>query len=75
MPGRHGAAYNLHASSDDYNSGPAIRDTKRPTPTSGLTQRPVAGFAARRLYERSRDKEAAARRAFALLPKVDAWHC
>jgi hypothetical protein len=64
----------FHAASDGYFPGPDVWDTKRPTPTSGITQPPVAGFAIRRLYQRSRDKDAAARRARALLPKVDAWH-
>ncbi len=64
----------FHVYSDGYFPGPNVWDTKRPTPTSGITQPPVAGFAVKRLYDRATDKAEAARRAKALLPKIDAWH-
>jgi hypothetical protein len=64
----------FHVYSDGYFPGPNVWDTKRPTPTSGITQPPVAGFAIKRLYDRATDKAAAAERARALLPKIDAWH-
>ena len=64
----------FHAHSDGYFPGPDVWGTDRPVATSGITQPPVAGFAVRRLFDRARDREAAARRARALLPRVDAWH-
>src|SRR6218665_3840853 len=64
----------FHVYSDGYFPGPNVWDTKRPTPTSGITQPPVAGFAVKRLFDRATDKAAAAERARALLPKIDAWH-
>jgi hypothetical protein len=65
----------FHVYSDGYFPGPNVWDTRRPdTDTSGITQPPVAGFAVKRLYDRATDKEAAAARAKALLPKIDAWH-
>ena len=64
----------FHVYSDGYFPGPNVWDTKRPTPTSGITQPPVAGFAVKRLFDRATDKKAAAERARALLPKIDAWH-
>ncbi|RYE83505.1 MAG: hypothetical protein EOP19_13715 [Hyphomicrobiales bacterium] len=64
----------FHVYSDGYFPGPTVWETNRPTPTSGITQPPVAGFAVKRLYERATDKAAAAERARALLPKIDAWH-
>lgn len=65
----------FHVYSDGYFPGPNVWDTRRPgTDTSGITQPPVAGFAVKRLYDRATDKAAAAARAKALLPKIDAWH-
>jgi len=64
----------FHVHSDGYFPGPDVWATERPVATSGITQPAVAGFAVRRLFERARDKEMAARRARALLPKIDAWH-
>ncbi len=64
----------FHVYSDGYFPGPNVWDTKRPTPTSGITQPPVAGFAVKRLYDRATDKSEAVSRARALLPKIDAWH-
>jgi hypothetical protein len=64
----------FHVHSDGYFPGPDVWSTNRPTPTSGITQPPVAGFAARRLFERAKDEGLAAERARALLPKIDRWH-
>ncbi|AKR55417.1 hypothetical protein XM25_06275 [Devosia sp. H5989] len=64
----------FHVYSDGYFPGPDVWGTNRPTATSGITQPPVAGFAIRRLYDRAKDKAAAAERARGLLAKVDAWH-
>jgi glycogen debranching enzyme len=63
----------FHVHDDGYFPGPDVWATNRPTPTSGITQPPIAGFALRQLYERSKDREAAERRARALLPKVEKW--
>ncbi|HVW92857.1 MAG TPA: trehalase family glycosidase [Devosia sp.] len=64
----------FHQHSDGYFPGASVWATGRPTPTSGITQPPVAGFALKRLFERSKDRDAAVRRAKALLHKIDAWH-
>lgn len=64
----------FHEPSDTYFPGPGVWRTNRPTPTSGITQPAVAGFAARRLFERAGDKEKAAERCRKLLPKINAWH-
>lgn len=64
----------FHVYSDGYFPGPNVWSTGRPTPTSGITQPPVAGFAVKRLFDRAQDKALATERARALLPKIDAWH-
>ncbi|HEY4200558.1 MAG TPA: trehalase family glycosidase [Devosiaceae bacterium] len=64
----------FHQHSDGYFPGPTVWKTGRPTPTSGITQPPVAGFALRQLFERVKDRDAAIVRARALLPQIDAWH-
>lgn len=64
----------FHVHSDGYFPGPNVWATNRPTPTSGITQPPVAGFAIKRLFDRARDKALATERARALLPRIDAWH-
>lgn len=64
----------FHQPDDGYFPGPDVWDTKRPVPTSGITQPPVAGFAVRRIHDRALDKDLAAREAKALLPKIHAWH-
>lgn len=64
----------FHVPADTYFPGPDIWGTNRPTPTSGITQPAVAGFAVKRLFERATDKAMAAARCRALLPKIDAWH-
>jgi hypothetical protein len=64
----------FHVYSDGYFPGPDVWGTNRPVATSGITQPAVAGFAVKRLYERAADRGMAARRAKALLPKIEAWH-
>ncbi len=64
----------FHEPSDSYFPGPEVWGTERPTPTSGITQPPVAGFAVRRLFDRARDGTQAQARAAALLPKIARWH-
>jgi hypothetical protein len=64
----------FHVMDDGYFPGPDVWRSGRPTPTSGITQPPVAGFAARRLFDGAADRGAVAARARALIPKIDAWH-
>ncbi len=64
----------FHKEDDGYFPGPDVWSTNRPTPTTGITQPAVTGFAVRRLYERAKDKDMARKRALALLPKIAAWH-
>jgi hypothetical protein len=64
----------FHVWNDGYFPGPDVWKTGRPVATSGITQPAVAGFAVKRLYDRAKNKAEAARRARALLPKIDAWH-
>lgn len=64
----------FHEADDGYFPGPDVWATGRPTPTSGITQPPVAGFAVRRLWEHATDRAAADARAGALLPRIAAWH-
>ena len=64
----------FHVANDGYFPGPDVWRTGRPVETSGITQPAVAGFAVKRLYDRAADRERAAERARALLPKIDAWH-
>lgn len=64
----------FHKRDEGYFPGPDVWATGRPVPTSGITQPAVAGFALKRLFERTKDKEAATARVIALIPKVAAWH-
>ena len=64
----------FHQQDDGYFPGPDVWGTGRPVPTSGITQPPVAGFAARRIFDRAQDKALAAEKARALLPRIHAWH-
>lgn len=64
----------FHQHDDGYFPGPDVWGTGRPVPTSGITQPPVAGFAARRIFDRAQDKTLAAQKARALLPRIHAWH-
>ena len=64
----------FHEPDDGYFPGPDVWGTNRATPTSGITQPPVAGFAARRILERARDISLADKSVRALLPRIHAWH-
>lgn len=64
----------FHELDDGYFPGPDVWNTKQATPTSGITQPAVAGFAIKRLYDRSKDKALAKRHASELLEKIDRWH-
>lgn len=64
----------FHEHDDGYFPGPDVYRTNRPTPTSGITQPPVAGFAVRRMLDRAEDRAMAERRARALVPKLHDWH-
>jgi hypothetical protein len=64
----------FHVDDEGYFPGPGVWDTRRPTPTSGITQPPVLGFVLRRLFERARDRELARQKATALAGKAAAWH-
>jgi hypothetical protein len=64
----------FHQDDDGYFPGPAVWNTGRPVPTSGITQPPVLGFVLRRLVENATDQKAARERARPLLKKAAAWH-
>lgn len=59
---------------DGYFPGPAVWDTGRNPPTSGITQPPVASSTVRSLWERAQDKGALRPRLERLFPKLFAWH-
>ena len=60
----------FHELAPGYFPGPDVWGTGRSTPTSGITQPPIAGFAVHQLYRRSGDAD----RARALLTKLDRYH-
>lgn len=64
----------FHEEDKGYFPGPEVWDTKRPVPTSGITQPPVAAFSAKRIFDRAVDRALAEDRVGALLPKMHAWH-
>lgn len=68
----------FHVMDDGYFPGPDVWNTSSilglETPTSGITQPPVAGFALARLMERSADPKRFADRARALIEAIDRWH-
>lgn len=64
----------FHQPDVGYFPGPDVWATGRDTPTTGITQPAVAGFAVRQLFKRANDRATAETRARALLPKVHAWH-
>ncbi|MEO1308873.1 MAG: trehalase family glycosidase [Pseudomonadota bacterium] len=64
----------FHELDEGYFPGPDVWGTGRDIPTSGITQPPVTGFAARRIFDRAEDKAMAEDRARALLPRIHAWH-
>lgn len=64
----------FHELDEGYFPGPDVWATGREVPTTGITQPPVAGFAALRLYERAIDKTLARGQALDLLARIDRWH-
>lgn len=68
----------FHVMDDGYFPGPDVWDTASilglNTPTSGITQPPVAGFALARLMQRSADPARFADRARSLIEAIDRWH-
>lgn len=64
----------FHEPNDGYFPGPEIWQTGRPTPTTGITQPPVAGFALGVIHARLADPGAWRDRLAALLPRIHAWH-
>ena len=64
----------FHEHDEGYFPGPGVWGTGRAVPTSGITQPPVAGFAANRIFQRARDRSLAEAKARALLPRIHAWH-
>lgn len=65
----------FHETAPGYFPGPDVWDTKREcTPTSGITQLPIAGFAVNELWKRSEGRTDRDARARALLIKLDLWH-
>lgn len=64
----------FHEPDDGYFPGPDVWRTGRSVPTSGITQPPVAGFAVKRLYDRSNDPDAISARAMSLVKCIDRWH-
>ena len=46
----------FHKEDDGYFPGPDVWGTGRSTPTSGITQPPVAGFAIARIFSRCKDQ-------------------
>ncbi len=64
----------FHEMDDGYFPGPDVWKTGRSTPTTGITQPAVAGFAVNRLYEHAKDKTLAIEKAQALLHGIDRWH-
>ncbi len=61
----------FHARDDGYFPGPDVWDCRRPVPTSGITQPPVAGFALARLLDHAPELGARAR---PLVERITAWH-
>ncbi len=64
----------FHVNDEGYFPGPEVWSTGRAIQTTGITQPPVAGFAASRLFERANDKVLARTQAAALLTRIDRWH-
>lgn len=64
----------FHKMDDGYFPGPEVWGTGRSTPTTGITQPAVAGFAAKRLFDLANDKALAAEKASQLIGGIDRWH-
>jgi len=64
----------FHEPAPGYFPGPDVWDTNQPTPTSGITQLPIAGFAVHELWRRSNGEDWAKPRARRLLRGLEHWH-
>ncbi|WP_435258247.1 MGH1-like glycoside hydrolase domain-containing protein [Thioclava sp. FR2] len=64
----------FHQHDYGYFPGPEVWNTGRKVPTSGITQPAVAGFALKRLMDRSSRPDALKARAVVSLRKIHAWH-
>jgi len=64
----------FHEYDSGYFPNTDVWQTNRATPTSGITQPPVAGFALAELYNRAIDKSQYTERTRKLLQKVHKWH-
>ena len=64
----------FHKHDDGYFPGPDVWRTGRAVPTTGITQPAVAGFALRRILDRSSNPERFRERARAAVRKIHAWH-
>ena len=64
----------FHELDDGYFPGPDVWACGRRVPTTGITQPPVAGFCAYKLFERARDREMAEHEARGLLHGIERWH-
>jgi len=64
----------FHEQDDGYFPGPDVWDTGRSTPTTGITQPAVAGFAVKRLFDLAKDKALALEKSRALIHGIDRWH-
>lgn len=64
----------FHEHDDGYFPNAAVWGTDRPTPTSGITQPPVAGFVLADIIERVADSAPYLERARALTHQIHRWH-
>jgi hypothetical protein len=64
----------FHEPSDSYFPGPEVWQTRRPTPTSGITQPPVLGLVLEQLWQRGDRSPATQARCQALMASADRWH-
>lgn len=64
----------FHELDEGYFPGPDVWHTNRPTPTTGISQPAVAGFAIKKMFDRCKNRELAEVKAKLLLPKVMRWH-
>ena len=64
----------FHADHETYFPGPGVWNTRRPVPTSGITQPPILAFCLARLFDRARGEPEAVARIDALVERAAAWH-
>lgn len=64
----------FHEPNDGYFPGPEVWDTRRPVPTSGITQPPVLGLVLEQLWQRSPQDAATRGRCLRLMQAADRWH-